>query len=193
MQPCLLELWEQMIPHSRRECLLTWEFLRRPYAGNGILRSSGFPPVTALTRSCRFCSLFYDAIPAEYHLRVWDVFLFEGSHSTVSAFMGCTHIVHRSGVPFLFRVGLALFTCCRGPLLEARNRDRALSILSQVPTQCLPANGDTLIELAMSKKLKDEDVRKARSKVETQKKRNTSTRLLKSSVNPGPPISLPRG
>ncbi|KAF9645317.1 RabGAP/TBC [Thelephora ganbajun] len=130
------------------------------------------PPLTI----CRqwFCSLFYDTIPAEYHLRVWDVFLFEG-------------------VPFLFRVGLALFACCRRPLLEAQSRDRALSILSQVPLQCLPPNGDTLIELAISKKLKDDDVRKARNKVETKKKRTISTRLLKSSTNPGTPISLPRG
>jgi hypothetical protein len=102
-------------------------------------------------------------------------------------------IVNRLGVPFLFRVGLALFTCCRRPLLEAQSRDRALSILSQVPAQCLPSNGDALIELAMSKKLKDDDIRKARSKVETQKKRTTSTRLLKSPANPGVPISLPRG
>lgn len=137
--------------------------------------------------------MFYDAIPSEYHLRVWDVFLFEGVHSTTSIFIRYADMTDHSGIPFLFRVGLALFTCCRGPLLEARSRDRALSVLSQVPPHCLPANGDALIELAMSKKLKDDDIRKARSKAETQKKRNTSTRLLKSSVNPGPPISLPRG
>jgi hypothetical protein len=105
--------------------------------------------------------------------------------------MDCAH--GSVGVPFLFRLGLALFTCCRGPLLEAQSRDRALSILSQVPVQCLPPNGDALIGLAMSKKLKDDDIRKARSKVETLKKRGNSTRLLKSSTNPGTPISLPRG
>jgi hypothetical protein len=97
------------------------------------------------------------------------------------------------GIPFLFRVGLALLACCRGPLLEVKSRDRALSILFQVPAQFLPLNGDALIELAMSKKLKDDDIRKARSKAETQRKRNPSTRLLKPSVNPGPSISLPRG
>lgn len=101
-------------------------------------------------------------------------------------------MVKRLGVPFLFRVGLALLTCCRRPLLEAKTRDRALYILSQVPQQCLPSNGDALIELAMSKKLRDDDIRKARSKVETQKKRSTSTRFLKSSAGPGAPISLPR-
>jgi len=136
-----------------------------------ILVDMSIPPLAI----CRqwFCSLFYDTIPPEYHLRVWDVFLFEG-------------------VPFLFRVGLALLTCCRRPLLEAQSRDRALYILSQVPAQCLPPNGDALIELAMSKRLKDDDIRKARSKVEMQKKRSTSTRFLKSSANPGAPISLPR-
>jgi hypothetical protein len=107
--------------------------------------------------------------------------------------MGLAHDSELLGVPFLFRVGLALFTCCRRPLLEARSRDRALSILSQVPAQYLPPNGDVLIELAISKKLKDDEIRKARSKVEAQKKRTTSTRLLKSSANPGAPISLPRG
>ena len=101
--------------------------------------------------------------------------------------------VNRLGVPFLFRIGLALLTCCRRPLLQAKSRDRALYILSQVPAQCLPSNGDALIELAMSKKLRDDDIRKSRSKVEkTQKKRSTSTRFLKSPANPGAPISLPR-
>jgi len=130
------------------------------------------PPSTI----CRqwFSSLFFDSIPAEYHLRVWDVFLFEG-------------------VPFLFRVGLALFTCCRRPLFEAQSRDLALSVLSQVPLQCLPQSGDALIQLAISKKLKDDDIRKARSKVENRKKRSTSTRAFKSSADPGTPISLPRG
>lgn len=150
-------------------------------------------PAIVLTPFGRFCPLFYDAIPAEYHLRVWDVFLFEGARTTKSRSTDCTHIANHSGVPFLFRIGLALFTCCRGPLLEAQSRDRALSILSHVPLQCLPSSGDALIELAMSKKLKDDDVRKARSKVETQKKRNNPTRVLKSSVNSGTPISLPRG
>ena len=141
----------------------------------------------------RFCSLFYDSIPAEYHLRVWDVFLFEGMHLQVSTFTVVFTIANHLGVPFLFRVGLALLTCCRRPLLEAHSRDRALSILSQVPAQCLPPNGDEFIELAMSKKLKDDDIRKARNKVDTQKKRSTSARFLKSSANPGAPISLPRG
>lgn len=136
--------------------------------------------------------MFYDSIPAEYHLRVWDVFLFEGTYPKMPTSMDNPHDSD-PGVPFLFRVGLALLTCCRRPLLEAQSRDRALSILSQVPAQCLPQNGDGLIELAISKKLKDDDIRKARSKAETQKKRTTSTRLLKSSANPGAPISLPRG
>lgn len=111
---------------------------------------------------------------------------------TRSYSLRCSRVNH-PGVPFLFRVGLALFTCCRRPLLGAQSRDSALSILSRIPAQCLPSNGDALIELAMSKKLKDDDIRKARSKAETQKKRTTSSRLLKSSSNPGTPISLPRG
>ena len=148
---------------------------------------------TMLTQPDRFRSLFYDSIPAEYHLRVWDVFLFEGICPETSAPRIALMIMNHSGVPFLFRVGLALFTCCRRPLLEAQSRDRALSILSQVPAQCLPSTGDALIELAMSKKLKDDDIRKARSKVETQKKRTTSARHLKSSTSQATPISLPRG
>lgn len=110
-----------------------------------------------------------------------------------STFTVVLTVVNCLGVPFLFRVGLALLTCCRRPLLEAQSRDRALSILSQVPVQCLPSNGDELIELAMSKRLKDDDIRKARSKVDAQKKRSISARFLKSSANPGTPISLPRG
>lgn len=39
----------------------------------------------------RFCSLFYDAVPPEYHLRVWDVFLFEGTCPTRYTLIDRTH------------------------------------------------------------------------------------------------------
>jgi len=124
---------------------------------------------------CRpwFISLFFDALPVEYHLRVWDVFLFEG-------------------IPFLFRIGLALFSCCRRALLESQGKERTVAVLSRIPLPCLPSTPDALVELAMSMKLKDDDVRKHRGKMEAQLKRQTQSRVIKPATNGGAPISLPR-
>ncbi|KAA1476351.1 hypothetical protein DENSPDRAFT_843281 [Dentipellis sp. KUC8613] len=132
------------------------------------------------TRVCRpwFAGMFVEALPTEYFLRVWDIFLSEG-------------------VVFLFRVGLALVTCCRRALLECTTTDRALELLLRPPGLLLSSNPDTLIELAGSAKLKDDDVRKQRTKLEAQvKKRQTQGRALTPSggktSSRGPSISLPR-
>lgn len=132
----------------------------------------GIPPA----QICRlwFSTLFFDALPPEYHLRIWDVFLFEG-------------------IPFLLRIGLALFSCCHRAFLETTDQGHVISILSRIPLAFLPSNPDALVELAMSVKLKDDDVRKHRSKMEAQLKRQTQNRMTKPIVNGGgAAISLPR-
>jgi hypothetical protein len=79
-----------------------------------------------------------------------------------------------TGIPFLFRTGLALFLCCRRAILESKSPDRILTIISRIPSLCLPSSPDALIEQAMSVKLKDDDLRKHRSKMEAQMKRQTT-------------------
>ncbi|KAF7304946.1 Rab-GAP TBC domain-containing protein [Mycena kentingensis (nom. inval.)] len=123
-----------------------------PQLGKRVLVELGINPVDL----CRpwFTTLFSDALPLEYLNRVWDLFLFEG-------------------IPFLFRVSLALFQCCRRPLLEAKSVDHLFHILVQPPPNLLPPSPDALIGLAFSVKLKDDDLRKQRVKMEAQVKRQT--------------------
>ncbi|KAI0056890.1 hypothetical protein BV25DRAFT_1533903 [Artomyces pyxidatus] len=123
-------------------------------------------------RLCRpwFGSLFVEALPPDYFQRVWDLFLSEG-------------------VVFLFRVGLALVTLCRRTLLDAKNEDQALHLLTRPPAILLSSTPDTLVELANSMKLKDDDIRKQRVKMEAQLKRQTQSRIPPAQA---PSISLPR-
>ncbi|KAJ7836619.1 rab-GTPase-TBC domain-containing protein, partial [Mycena leptocephala] len=107
---------------------------------------------------CRpwFSTLFVDALPHDYLNRVWDLFLFEG-------------------IPFLFRVSLALLYSCRRQVLEAINRDSLFDVLNHPSPNWLPPSPDAFIALAFSFKVKDEDVRKQRIKMEAQIKRQTRT------------------
>jgi len=107
---------------------------------------------------CRpwFSTLFVDALPLDYLNRVWDLFLYEG-------------------VPFLFRVALALFHCCRRRVLETINQDSLFDVLIHPSPTWLPSSPDAFIALAYSFKVKDDDVRKQRIKMEAQVKRQTQT------------------
>jgi hypothetical protein len=133
MQHCSLKLWEQTIPHSRREYSMTCQFFRRPYADNGTSHSARLP-VTALTQPYRFCSLFYYAIPAEYHLRVWDVFLFEGMHPIVSTSTPYAHDSHRFRDPILVpRWPSAAHVLPRSPIGDTQSRPRAFHLVPGSP------------------------------------------------------------
>ncbi|KAJ7349145.1 rab-GTPase-TBC domain-containing protein [Mycena albidolilacea] len=126
---------------------------------------------------CRpwFSTLFVDALPLDYLNRVWDLFLFEG-------------------IPFLFRVGFALLYCCRQRVLEAINQDSLFDVLIHPSPNWLPPSPDAFIALTYSFKLKDDDVRKQRIKMEAQVKRQTQTPRAKpasrsmSHPRPGPPL-----
>ncbi|CAK5279349.1 unnamed protein product [Mycena citricolor] len=124
-----------------------------PQVAKKLLVDMGVNPVDL----CRpwFTTLFVDILPLEYLNRVWDLFLFEG-------------------IPFLFRVCLALFQCTRRRLLESINQDALMNILrNPIPPTWLPANPDAFISLTLSVKLKDDDIRKQRVKLEALVKRQT--------------------
>ncbi|KZP21794.1 RabGAP/TBC [Athelia psychrophila] len=124
------------------------------------------------TAVCRpwLSSLFAESLPVEYLHRIWDIFLYEG-------------------VPFLFRIGMAIVHCCRHYMLSSTSEAAALEVLVHPPAACLPPNPEVFITLANSFKLKDDDVRKQRIKMEAQVKRQTQIRTVST---PGAPISLPK-
>lgn len=101
-----------------------------------------------------FTSIFARSLPTEYMVRVWDMFLFDG-------------------IPFLFRVGLAIASCCRRQLLETTDSNVALGLLAAPPLECLPDDVEAFITLAYSIKLKDEDILKQRVKMETTLRKQT--------------------
>jgi TBC1 domain family member 10 len=97
---------------------------------------------------------------------------------------------------FLFRVGLALAQCCRQQLLLSNDEAVALNYLVHPPISSLPSSSDAFITLAYSFKLKDDDVRKQRIKMEAQVKRQTQIRVLSApglaGAKAGATISLPK-
>jgi hypothetical protein len=78
---------------------------------------------------------------------------------------------------FLLRVGLAIVTCCHRALLGIHRETEALSILIHPPPFLISSTPDLLVELANSFRLKDEDIRKQRVKLEAQAKLQTQSRL----------------
>ncbi|KAI9436505.1 TBC-domain-containing protein [Russula earlei] len=150
-----------------------------PTVSKKLFVDMAIPPV----RICRpwLSSLFVEALPADYFQRVWDIFLSEG-------------------VVFLFRIGLAIVTCCHRTLLGVQEESEVLSILTQPPLFLISSSPDLFIELANSFKLKDDDIRKQRRKLKAQVKFQTRGRLSNATwrssnnVNGSTPasISLPR-
>lgn len=88
-----------------------------------------------------------------------------------------THGHTNTGVVFLFRIGLALVTCCHRTLRDIRTEADALAVLARPPPFLLLSSPSALIELSSSFRLKDDDIRKQRVKLEAQVKRQTQTRL----------------
>ena len=99
------------------------------------------------------------------------------------------------GMTFLFRVGLAIMHCIRRPLLQATSETTVLDHLSHPPITCLPSSPDEIVSLAFNMKLKDDDVRKQRIRMEAQVKRHAQARAHPTNSDPtrqATSISLPR-
>ena len=81
------------------------------------------------------------------------------------------------GMVFLIRIGLAIATCCHRTLLGIHQESEALSILTRPPSFLISSSPETLIELANSFRIKDDNIRKQRIKLEAQIKLRTQSRL----------------
>ncbi|KAN0082837.1 Rab-GTPase-TBC domain containing protein [Tylopilus felleus] len=120
-----------------------------------------------------FSTLFVGSLSVDHLHRVWDIFLYDG-------------------IPYLFRIGLVLINCIRHLLLQAPTEEAALAHLFRPPPACLPSASE-LLTLAANVKLKDDDVRKQRIKMEQQLKRTTQARPPNGMTNvQTATISLPR-
>ncbi|KAI9567838.1 RabGAP TBC [Boletus coccyginus] len=120
-----------------------------------------------------FSTLFVGSLSADLLHRVWDIFLYDG-------------------IPYLMRVGLVVINCVRHLLLQASSEETALAHLVHPPPACLPSATELLV-LAANVKLKDDDVRKQRIKMEQQLKRTTQARPPNGvSIVQTATISLPR-
>lgn len=120
-----------------------------------------------------FSSLFVGCLPAEYLTRTWDLFLYDG-------------------IPFLFRVGLGIVSFVRRQLLESTSEEAVLALLHRPPPMALPPTPENYLSFVQSIKLKDDDVKKQRIKMEAQVKRQTQQQLQTKMGNGGGSISLPR-
>ncbi|KLO06753.1 RabGAP/TBC [Schizopora paradoxa] len=144
----------------------------QPQLAKRLFAELGISPIEI----CRpwFSSVFTTTLPPECVNRVWDVFLCEGP-------------------PFLFRIGLALLNLCRPHIESCKDKTSALVILAQPDAlSLLPSDPDDLITSALSVKLKDDDVRKQRVKLEAQMKRQTQSLASRSTSSLVSKISLPR-
>jgi hypothetical protein len=135
-----------------------------------VLMNMSIPPEVICSNW--FTSVFVNTLPTDYVNRVWDVFMYEG-------------------ITFLIRVGLALVSCCRRQILECRDEKTLLGLIHHPPPKLLPPNPDILISLALNQKIKDDDIRKQRVKMEAQVRRQTQSQAPRKSTAPST-ISLPR-
>ena len=78
---------------------------------------------------------------------------------------------------FLIRIGLAIVTCCHRTLLGLHQESEALNVLTRPPSFLISSSPETLIELANSFRIKDDNIRKQRAKLEAQTKLRTQSRL----------------
>ncbi|KAH7890225.1 RabGAP TBC [Phlebopus sp. FC_14] len=120
-----------------------------------------------------FTTLFVGSLPTECLHRVWDIFLYEG-------------------ITWLFRVGLVLCQCIRHLLLQASSEEAALEYLLHPPLACLPSSAESFLQRVSTVKMKDDDIRKQRVKMETQLKQRPPHRVLSAGSGGTQPLVISR-
>lgn len=96
-----------------------------------------------------FSSVFAGTLPLPHLHRVWDLFIYEG-------------------IPFLFRVGLNILSLSRRYFLEGPMNPNIppTMYLLHPPAEAFPADPEVFIAQTLAVKLKDDDIRKSRVKME---------------------------
>ncbi|EJD04610.1 RabGAP/TBC [Fomitiporia mediterranea MF3/22] len=151
----------------------TVELLNPPLAKK-LFYDLGIPP----SEICRiwFSSLFATTLPQDYVNRIWDVYLCEGARP-----------------PFLFRIGVAILACCRSAIESTSDRAAVVAFLMRPETlSLLPEDPEEFINIALAAKIKDEDIKKQRVKVEAHMKQQTQTAQRSTAPRLVSSISLPR-
>jgi hypothetical protein len=113
--------------------------------------------------------MFAGIVPPDHLYRLWDVLLYDGKFS-VETHKPSTYL--SPGPIYLFRVALALLTLLKRPLMNMPSPEapNVLDLLQKLPVAALPPDPDGLLAHTLNVKVRDEDVRKQRSKLEAQLK-----------------------
>ena len=95
---------------------------------------------------------------------------------------------------------MAIVQCCKQAVMANPGRDVVLNMLLHPPPTCIPSNPEAFLEVASGVRLKEDDLRKQRAKLEAQAKKQAQARAHTAQASArqvaasgGPPsISLPR-
>jgi len=104
--------------------------------------------------------------------------------------MECFFQLVLSGVPFLFRVGVSIVTFCRRQILNATSPEAALEHLHHPSSVWLLSTPDSFLSLVHAVKMKDDDIRKSRIKMEALVKKQVQSQASRH-VPIATTISLP--
>ncbi|KAG8963955.1 hypothetical protein FRC05_004357 [Tulasnella sp. 425] len=96
-----------------------------------------------------FAALFVNTLPNRYLYRVWDVFIYDGAS-------------------WLFRVALTLLLASKAYIMSepSISASDALDYLFRPPSQVLPSDADTFVAACLAVKVKEDELRKLRPKIE---------------------------
>jgi len=96
------------------------------------------------------------------------------------------------GVPILIRTGMAIVYCCRRAILDSKSEEAACAMLRRPNPNWLPPSADAFIVLLNTVKLKDDDVRKQRVKMEQALTKRQAQQQQTVAPRSAASISLPR-
>lgn len=105
-----------------------------------------------------FAALFVNTLPNRYLYRVWDVFICDGAS-------------------WLFRVALTLLLASKAYIMSSPtiSASDVLDYLFRPPSQVLPVDADAFVAACFAVKLKEDELRKLRPKIESSLKQPTGS------------------